>query len=199
MSTSDDITADEAPSSHYYAGRRWFQAILGAIGLAIATLALYDLGQDREGPPQAQSQALENANRVIDEYIGQKPVDYIILVLGAWIVFFGLHGVLHRGPQLAIDDDGLLYFRFGRQTIPWDEIADIKFIGRRRTAIIRSAHIDLRFHEPGPIARRQPIPYRMLRRLTRGGDGMTFSIHGYDINRLTIEVLREIEAHLPEE
>ena len=88
----------------------------------------------RVAPPKI-AQDLTN---FIDDNIGHVPVDILMLVLGSWIAFFGLHGVLLPGPQLAFDRDGIRYFRFGRQTVPWDAIQQIRFVERWRTSLLRS-------------------------------------------------------------
>ena len=125
--------------------------IVGVIGAVILALAVYDLTQDHSKPPREmklkESQVIENLNRFLDEQIGRVPIDFFMLAIGAWIAFFGLDGVLCRGPQLSFGPDGLRYFRFGRQVLPWSAFAHVNFIQRRRTSLLRSSYIDLQLHD----------------------------------------------------
>ena len=183
--------------TYSYRGRRLFQMIIGVIGAVILALAVYDLAQDHSKPPREmklkESQVIENLNRFLDEQIGRVPIDFFMLALGAWIAFFGLDGVLHRGPQLSFGPDGIRYFRFGNQIIPWDAFEHIRFIDRRRTSLLRSASIDLELKDPEPFAKRQPLQYRFFRRATHMFDPKTFTIHGYDIEVPLLQVARQMQ------
>jgi len=183
--------------AYAYRGRRIFQGVIAVIGSIILSLAIADLNRvDRsisEMDPDTPKIARDLTN-FLDEEIGYVPVDIAMLVLGAWIVFFGLHGVLLQGPQLAFDREGVRYFRFGRQTIPWQAIQQIRFIERRRTALLRAQALDLELKDPAPFAERQPWPYRIFRRAVHMFDPKLFTIHGYDIETPMIVVAKQMQA-----
>ncbi|MDP6706447.1 MAG: hypothetical protein QF893_08910 [Alphaproteobacteria bacterium] len=180
-----------------YRGRRIFQGAIALIGAAIMALAVYDLTQDHSLPVResklVESEVITGLNRFMDQAIGRLPIDLLMLSLGGWITFFGLHGVLHRGPQLRFGPDGVYYFRFGEQTIPWEAFVQIQFISRRRTSLLRSAAIDLTLEDPAPVAARQPPLYRAFRRTTHMFDPTKFTIHGYDIEVPLIRVVAEMQ------
>ena len=175
----------QQPQTQSYNGRRIFQGVIGLIGAAILGLAGFDLSKDHSQPPPAttlqESAFIRDVNQFMDQVIGRLPIDLLMLSLGAWIGFFGLHGVLHRGPQLRFGPDGVYYFRFGEQTIPWDALAQVRFITRRRTSLLRSPAIDIKLTDPAAVAARQPPLYRLFRRATHIFDPTMFTIHGYDI------------------
>ena len=183
--------------SQHYRGRRIFQGVVALIGCAIIGLAGYDLVFAGDGAPREmaleQSQVIVNMNRFMDEQIGRMPIDYLMLALGAWIAYFGLHGILLKGPQLRFDAEGIYYFRFGEQTIPWGALNNIRFVNRRRTSLLRSPSIDLELIDPGAFARRQPLLYRGFRRLTHVFDDKTFTIYGYDIEVPLYRVAMEMK------
>ncbi len=187
----------EQSEAHSYNGRRIFQSVLGLIGIAIMVLAIYDLSQDHSlGVRELkleESPVIRDMNRFIDQVIGRLPIDFLMLSVGAWIAFFGLHGVFHRGPQLKFDPDGIYYFRFGEQTIPWSALAHVRFVNRRRTSLLRSPSIDIELQDPAPVAARQPPLYRLFRRLTHIFDPTMFTIHGYDIDVPLYRVAGEMQ------
>lgn len=183
---------------HSYRGRRVFQTVIAVVGLIIILLALRDLTRiDHPADVATQLQSsrmVENMNRFMDESIGRLPIDLLILALGAWVAFFGLDGVLHRGPQLSFDAQGIRYFRFGRQLIPWSAIEKVDFIGRRRTSLLRSTALDITLKDPAPFASRQPPLYRLFRRTLHVFDPHVFTIHGYDIEVPLLTVAQAMQA-----
>lgn len=182
---------------HEYRGRRLFQAMIALIGALIIVMAIYDMTRaDRPSTEETQFESVgivEDMNRFMDENIGRVPIDFLMLALGAWIAFFGLDGVLHRGPQLSFDERGIRYFRFGQQIIPWEAIEQIRFIHRRRTSLLRSAALDIELKDPGPIASRQPFLYRGFRRTLHMFEPKLFTIHGYDIEVPLLLVAQEMQ------
>jgi hypothetical protein len=196
--------ADRAPEReaaaaprHAYRGRRIYQGVIAVIGSVILSLAIADLNRvDRSGSamnPETPKIARDLSN-FLDQEVGHLPVDIAMLVLGGWIVFFGLHGVLLKGPQLAFDKHGIRYFRFGRQTIPWEAIQQIHYVERRRTSLLRAQALDLELKDPAPYAGRQPWPYRIFRRSVHMFDPKLFTIHGYDIEMPMIAVAKQMQA-----
>ncbi len=187
----------EVPQTRSYHGRRIFQGVIGLIGAAVLMLAGFDLSKDHSQPPPPttlqESAVIRDMNLFMDQVIGRLPIDLLMLSLGAWIAFFGLHGVLHRGPQLRFGPDGVYYFRFGQQTIPWDAFAQVRFVNRRRTSLLRSPSIDIKLQDPTPVAARQPPLYRLFRRLTHIFDPTMFTIHGYDIEVPLYRVVTEMQ------
>jgi len=184
-------------AQHAYRGRRVFQAGLGVIGAFIIGMAIHDLTRaDRLSDEETQfksTEIVEDLNRFMDQNIGRLPIDFLMLALGAWIAFFGLDGVLHRGPQLSFDERGIRYFRFGKQLIPWEAIEQIHFIQRRRTSLLRSAALDIELKDPAPFASRQPFLYRGFRRTLHMFEPKLFTIHGYDIEVPLLLVAQEMQ------
>lgn len=184
-------------AQHAYRGRRIFQSVIALIGFLIIAMAVHDLTRaDPLSDEESQFEStglVEDLNRLMDENIGRVPIDLMIFALGAWIAFFGLDGVLHRGPQLSFDESGIRYFRFGRQTIPWEAIEKINFIQRRRTSLLRSAALDIELKDPAPVARQQPYLYRGFRRTLHMFDPNLFTIHGYDIEVPLLLVAQEMQ------
>lgn len=184
-------------AQHEYRGRRLFQAMIAVVGFLIIGMAVYDMTRADRPPVEAtrfkSTEVIEDLNRFMDEKIGRLPIDFLMLALGAWIAFFGLDGVLHRGPQLSFDERGIRYFRFGQQIIPWGAIEQINFVQRRRTSLLRSAALDIALKDPGPIARRQPFLYRGFRRTLHMFEPNLFTIHGYDIDVPLLLVAQEMQ------
>jgi len=179
-----------------YRGRRIFQAIIAVVGAAIVALAVLDLSRDaagRGGMAPETPQPVQDLTNFLDREVGYLPIDMLMLALGGWILFFGLHGVLLNGPQLYFDKDGIRYFRFGYQTIPWNAIQQIRFVDRRRAALLRGQALDIELKDPAPFARRQPIPYRIFRRTQHMFDPKVFTIQGYDIEVPLIVVAQEMQ------
>ncbi len=198
---------EETLSAYSYKGRRLFQTAITVIGLTIIALAARDLLWGEGARPLedglTQSKAIEDFNRFLDEGIGRHNIDLFMLAIGSWITFFGLDGILWRGPQLHFDAKGLRYFRFGRQVIPWDAFKHVNFIQRRRTSLLRSSYIDLHLHDPTTVASGQPYLYRAFRRLMHPFDGTVFTIYGYDIEMPLLRVITNMqevaEGSLPED
>ena len=188
----------ETPTHYSYRGRRLFQTAIALLGALILSLGIYDLSLGVNRTPIEErykdDDAFGRLNKFTDQIFGQRTVDFLIMAIGGWILFFGLDAARRRGPQLRFGPEGLNYFRFGAQTIPWDAFERINFIPRRRMALLRAAHIDLKLKDPEPVARAQPIPYRLFRRTVHMTDQTMFTIHGYDIDAPLIRVLGEMQA-----
>ncbi len=203
----DAVEEEEPPISHSYNGRRIFQAAIALIGIVVIALAMRDLMVGEGARPLQeglqQSQAIEDFNRFLDDGIGRRNIDFFMLAIGAWIAFFGFDGVLCRGPQLYFNADGVRYFRFGRQVIPWKAFKHVNFIQRRRTSLLRSSYIDLWLFDPAPVAAAQPFLYRAFRRLMHPFDGSIFTIYGYDIEiplmRVVARMQEVAEGEMPED
>jgi hypothetical protein len=179
-----------------YRGRRIFQAVIALVGAAIVALAVLDLSRDvaeRGSMAPGTPQPVQDLTDFMDREVGYLPIDLLMLAVGGWILFFGLHGVLLNGPQLYFDKDGIRYFRFGYQTIPWDAIQQIRFVDRRRAALLRGQALDLELKDPAPFASRQPIPYRVFRRTQHMFDPKVFTIQGYDIEVPLIVVAQQMQ------
>ncbi len=197
MASDDEGDDEDAQPTFSYHGRRLFQGVIAAIGIIVLLLGVRDLavgeGAQPLDPGLQQSQPIEDFNRFLDEGIGRRNIDFFMLAIGAWIAFFGLDGVLCRGPQLSFGPDGLRYFRFGRQVLPWSAFNHVNFVQRRRTSLLRSSYIDLQLHDPAPYAAGQPFLYRAFRRLMHPFDGSVFTIYGYDIEAPLVSIIQRMQ------
>lgn len=192
-----------AVPTYAYRGRRWFQAVIGIIGLVIMTMSIYDMRQPQSFViPQEQvdqgtkEQPLDQFNAFMRRYVSREAMYGFLIAIGGLIAYTGLNGAFWRGDQLRLAPEGMFYYRFGTQVIDWHEISYVNFRRRRRMGLIRTSLIEFQFKDWPKIARRQPPMYRLLRNLMQPFDAKTFSILGYDLEKPALTVLEQLGEHL---